>query len=62
MIPARIRVCWPTMTFSSAVIVPKSGMFWNVRATPIRVMMSGRAPVTSLPRNAMRPSTACRAR
>jgi hypothetical protein len=37
--PAPIRACWPTRTFSSAVIVPKSRMFWNVRAMP-----AGHAP------------------
>jgi hypothetical protein len=30
-------------------------MFWNVRATPSLVMMSGRVPVTSSPANSMRP-------
>ncbi len=51
-----MRACCPTMTFSSAVIVPKRRMFWKVRATPIRVMMSGRVPVTSFPRKEMRPT------
>ena len=54
--PAFIRACWPTRTFSSAVMVPKRRMFWNVRATPSEVMMSGRVPVTSRPANVMRPT------
>ena len=34
-------VCWasaPTRTFSSAVMLPKSRMFWNVRAMPSLVI------------------------
>ena len=37
-----MRACSPTITFSSALIVENSRMFWNVRATPSEVMMSGR--------------------
>jgi hypothetical protein len=53
--PACIRACWPTMTFSTAVIVPKSRMFWNVRATPRAMILSGRPAVMSSPAKAMRP-------
>ena len=44
-----MRLCSPTMTFSSALIVPNSRMFWNVRATPWPMMRSGRIAVTSRP-------------
>ena len=44
------RACWPTGTFSTAVIVANSRMFWNVRETPREVMMSGRFAVMSRPR------------
>ena len=54
--PAFIRACCPTITFSSAVIVENSRMFWNVRATPSEVMMSGRMPVTSSPAKTIRPA------
>ena len=37
-------------TFSTAVIVANSRMFWNVRETPRDVMMSGRLAVMSRPR------------
>ena len=43
--PAFMRECWPTMTFSSAVMVPKSRMFWKVRATPSAMILSGRPAV-----------------
>jgi hypothetical protein len=45
----RIRACWPTSTFSTALIVPKRRMFWKVRATPAAVIWSGRRDVTSRP-------------
>jgi hypothetical protein len=32
--PEPVRMCRPTMTFSSAVISAKRRMFWNVRAMP----------------------------
>ena len=51
-----MRACWPTITFSTAVIELNRRMFWNVRATPSEVMMSGRVPVTSVPPKLMRPS------
>jgi hypothetical protein len=44
------------MTFSRAVIVPKRRMFWNVRARPAFMILSGRPPVTSAPSNMTRPS------
>ena len=34
----RCRASVPTTTFSSAVISPKSRMFWKVRAMPSRVI------------------------
>ena len=51
-----MRACWPTITFSTAVIVANSRMFWNVRATPSAVILSGRMPVMSLPSKVMRPA------
>ena len=47
--PARMRACWPTITFSIADIVGKRRMFWNVRAIPIAVIRSGRVPEMSRP-------------
>jgi hypothetical protein len=32
--PPLMRLCMATMTFSSAVMLWKSLMFWNVRAIP----------------------------
>jgi hypothetical protein len=51
----RSRECMPTWTFSTAVIVRKSLMFWNVRAIPARVTRSGRLAVMSLPAKLTRP-------
>jgi hypothetical protein len=53
--PAFIRACSPTMTFSVAVIVPNSRMFWNVRATPPAVIWSGRQRVTFFSSKSSRP-------
>ena len=39
--PRRSRECMPTSTFSTAVIVRNSLMFWNVRAMPARVIEVG---------------------
>jgi hypothetical protein len=50
-----MRACWPTITFSAAVIEENRRMFWNVRATPSEVILSGRVPVTSVPPKTMRP-------
>ena len=50
-----MRACWPTITFSTALIVENRRMFWNVRATPIAMMRSGRRPVMSLPSKVMLP-------
>ena len=54
--PACMRECSPISTFSVAVMVEKRRMFWNVRAIPAFMTMSGRAPVMSLPSNVIRPS------
>ena len=56
MRPPCIRECSPIMTFSIAVMVEKRRMFWNVRAIPAFMTMSGRAPVMSRSANWMRPS------
>ena len=45
-------VCWasaPTSTFSSAVIVGKSRMFWNVRAMPAWVIWKRFLPASGSP-------------
>ena len=44
------------MTFSIAVMVEKRRMFWNVRAIPAFMTMSGRAPVMSRPSKSIGPS------
>ncbi len=40
-----MREFWPTITFSSALMVPNRRMFWNVRAIPSFMITSGRLPV-----------------
>ena len=54
--PAFMRLCWPIMTFSSADIVPKRRMFWNVRAMPSFMILSGRPAVMFAPSKETRPS------
>jgi hypothetical protein len=46
---AFMRAWRPTWTFSSTVMVLKSLMFWNVRATPAWVTMCGALAVMSRP-------------
>ena len=46
---AFMRQWWPTMTFSSTVMVLNSLMFWNVRAMPAWVTMCGALAVMSRP-------------
>ena len=41
----------PTWTFSTAVMVRNSLMFWNVRAMPALVMTCGALPVMLRPSN-----------
>ena len=53
--PAFMREFWPTMTFSLAVMVANRRMFWNVRAMPSFMIMSGRPPVIVLPSNSITP-------
>ena len=48
--PCFIRMCRPTSTFSSTVMLGNSRMFWNVRATPDEVTLAGSCG-SSLPRN-----------
>ena len=50
-----MRACWPTITFSTALIVANRRMFWNVLATPRAMMRSGRRAVISRPSNSTRP-------
>ena len=58
-----MRAWRPTWTFSSAVIVRNSLMFWNVRAMPAWVTRSGALAVMSLPSNSDRArASACRGR
>ena len=56
MLTGLYRPSQGTITFSVAVIELNRRMFWNVRATPRAVMMSGRVPVTSVPPNTIRPT------
>ncbi len=51
-----MRECSPIMTFSIAVMVEKRRMFWNVRAIPAFMTLSGRAPVMSCPSKSMVPN------
>ena len=51
-----MRECSPIITFSVAVIVENSRMFWNVRAIPAFITLSGRAPVMFFPSNSILPS------
>ena len=53
--PASRRACWPTITFSTAVIVANSRMFWKVRAIPAARMRSGRSAVMSRPLKVTQP-------
>src|SRR4029434_2261432 len=43
--PSRVRECRPTITFSSAVMLPNRRRFWKVRAIPSRVMRLGGRPL-----------------
>ena len=54
--PDFIRECSPIMTFSIAVIVENRRMFWNVRAIPCFITMSGRAPVMPRPSKSIVPN------
>ena len=54
--PAFMREFWPTMQFSTAVMVANRRMFWNVRAMPSFMITSGRPPVTFRLSNSIRPS------
>ena len=47
----------PTMTFSVTVRSGKGFSFWKVRATPARLMRSGRMPVMSWPSKKTRPAS-----
>ena len=51
-----MREFWPTITFSIELIVPNRRMFWNVRAIPSFMMMSGRLPVMLRSAKSIRPS------
>ena len=50
-----MRECTPIITFSTAVMVENRRMFWNVRAIPAFMTMSGRAPVMFWPSKAIAP-------
>ena len=54
--PAFIRAFWPTMQFSTALMVENRRMFWNVRAMPSFMITSGRPPVTLRSSNTIKPS------
>src|SRR5919108_1399114 len=55
--PTRMRECIPTSTFSAAVMLAKSRMFWNVRHTPSAVISSGRRPISGCPRKVTAPAS-----
>ena len=52
-----MRACWPIITFSSAVIVGNRRMFWNVRAIPSAMILSGRAREISSPPKLISPAS-----
>ena len=51
-----MREFWPTITFSTALIVANRRMFWNVRAIPDFMITSGRPPVMFCRRSSIGPS------
>ncbi len=53
--PPFMREFWPTITFSIALMVPNSRMFWNVRAIPSFMITSGRLPVMLRCSSSIRP-------
>src|SRR6266496_417976 len=54
-IPARMRGCWPTSTFSSAVMFANRRMFWKVRPIPRAVTWCGFRPLICKPSNSSVP-------
>src|SRR6266540_5302536 len=50
-----MRGCWPTSTFSSAVIFANRRMFWNVRPIPRAVTWCGFRPLICRPSNSSVP-------
>ena len=53
--PALVRQCWPTIAFSSTVMLGKNFTFWNVRAMPSVVTWLGSLPSTDSPWNSTSP-------
>ena len=53
--PEPVRQCIPVNTVSKAVILPKSRIFWNVRAMPISTVLCGLMPTTDIPSNTISP-------
>jgi hypothetical protein len=51
-----MREFWPTITFSVALMVANRRMFWNVRAMPYFMILSGRPVVMLRPSKTIRPS------
>jgi hypothetical protein len=47
--PARVRTWRPTMTFSSAVMLPNRRMFWKVRAMPRSAAWCGASATSGAP-------------
>jgi hypothetical protein len=54
--PPFSRECMPTSVFSSAVMLWKRRMFWNVRPIPRSVTACGGLPVTSWQSNTIAPA------
>ena len=58
MKPTRVRTWRPIITFSRTLRLPKSRMFWNVRATPSRAIACAGRPASSLPSKRIEPPSA----
>src|SRR6266568_1918412 len=55
--PDRARQCWPTMAFSSTVMLGNRWTVWKVRAMPSRVIWLGFSPTMLSPRKTTSPSS-----
>ena len=55
--PDLVRLCWPTMAFSSTVMALKRRTDWKVRAMPSRVRALGLSPAMLWPSKIIVPSS-----
>ena len=53
----RVEPWRPSSRFSRTVRLPKSSMFWKVRAMPLAAIRSGRCPMSDSPRRVMAPES-----